>query len=401
MSRSASYRTRSQNALPVREVTCSVHSGRPCQPCILCKQGNLSKYFHPKSWKNNALLHQLRELEPSVDIQSDSCTCICRPCRDDISKISSSGFVPRWRKLKRSYKHCLDVIVQLSPFSSVELRLLDIQALNSAFKNDPDLAVIPRLSVAPVMQVLFVCTGCDFVSFFNGLGKASFLNTLYDYCSFICSDSDQVPEILSNIDQDFLSFIRLVECTYFKKHKSAFLPTYPTPMTLFNSLANNSGNSPLQHSTWLEFLRERIWSKIKYEEEMIPSDDALERHWKRACWVINVWRQSMHNNIIYPPLDGNGWKQPSPSSLVVDWDSDENSARVRETVALLKKGCGCKTGCQSYRCKCKKGDNYCFGCNSFLVDCNTQHTYIQNSNCPLSYTCSDTIGILSYTHILF
>ena len=177
----------------MREVTCSVHSGRPCQPCILCKQDNLSKYFHLKSWKNNALLHQLRELEPSVDIQSDS--CICRPCRDDISKISNSGFVPRWRKLKRSYKHCLDVIVQLSPFSSVELRLLDIQALNSAFKNDPDLAVIPRLSVAPVMQVLFVCTGCDFVSFFYGLGKASFL---YDYCSFICSDSDQVPEILSN-----------------------------------------------------------------------------------------------------------------------------------------------------------------------------------------------------------
>ena len=66
----------------------------------------------------------------------------------------------------------------------------------------------------------------------------------------------------------------------------------------------------------------------------------------------------------------------------MDWDSDENSARVRETVALLKKGCGCKTGCQSYRCKCKKGGNYCFGCNSFLVDCNTQHTYIQNSMPP-------------------
>ena len=114
--------------------------------------------------------------------------------------------------------------MQLSPFSSVELRLLDIQALNSAFKNDPDLAVIPRLSVAPVMQVLFVCTGCDFVSFFNGLGKASFL---YDYCSFICSDSDQVPEILSNIDQGFLSFIRLVGCTYFKNHKSAFFSHLP------------------------------------------------------------------------------------------------------------------------------------------------------------------------------
>ena len=90
------------------------------------------------------------------------------------------------------------------------------------------------------------------------------------------------------------------------------------------------------------------------------------------------------------PLDGNGWKQPSPSLLVVDWDSDENSARVRETVALLKKGCGCKTGCQSYRCKCKKGGNYCFGCkcvgccnlpekstNIIITTPNTDNTEIQ------------------------
>lgn len=34
----------------------------------------------------------------------------------------------------------LDVIVQLSPFSWMALRLLDMQALNSAIRNDPDLA---------------------------------------------------------------------------------------------------------------------------------------------------------------------------------------------------------------------------------------------------------------------
>ena len=37
-------------------------------------------------------------------------------------------------------------------------------------------------------------------------------------------------------------------------------------------------------------------------------------------------------------------------------------AHVREMVALIKKGCGCKTGCQSSRCKRKRGGNYCFGC---------------------------------------
>ena len=28
----------------------------------------------------------------------------------------------------------------------------------------------------------------------------------------------------------------------------------------------------------------------------------------------------------------------------------------------MRKGCGCKTGCQSSRCKCKRTGNYCYGC---------------------------------------
>lgn len=68
----------------------------------------------------------------------------------------------------------LDILVQLSSFSSVELRLLDMQALSSAFKNDPDLAAIPASSVAQAMQVMFVCTGCDFVSFLPDWEKLPF-----------------------------------------------------------------------------------------------------------------------------------------------------------------------------------------------------------------------------------
>jgi len=80
----------------------------------------------------------------------------------------------------------------------------------------------------------------------------------------------------------------------------------------------------------------------KYEEEMIPSVDALERHWKRSQWVLAVWRQANRNNIHYPPLDVNGWKLTDADTLIVNWDSDENMAEVRTTVALIKKGCGVK-----------------------------------------------------------
>ena len=119
------------------------------------------------------------------------------------------------------------------------------------------------------MQVVYVCTGCDFISFFNGIGKASFLSTLFEYCEFICSNSDQTPGVLTetcHASQGFLSFLRLVGCAYFRKHRSS---AYPTPMTLFHSTANSQQTALKNHSAWLEFLKERIRSRIKYEEEMI------------------------------------------------------------------------------------------------------------------------------------
>ena len=76
----------------------------------------------------------------------------------------------------------IDVLVRLNPFSSLELRLLDMQALISAFANDPDLAIIPQSLSTSTIQVLFIRTGCDFISFFTGFGKASFLITLFEYC---------------------------------------------------------------------------------------------------------------------------------------------------------------------------------------------------------------------------
>ena len=121
-----------------------------------------------------------------------------------------------------------------------------------------------------------------------------FLNSLFEYSDFICLNTEEAPGILASQDSDlsFLSFLRLVGCAYFRKHKSAFLPMYPTPMTIFNSLSKEDQTLRDHHSTLLQFMRETIWSRIKYEEDMIPSDGARQRHWKRSCWVLRVWRQA-------------------------------------------------------------------------------------------------------------
>ena len=153
-------------------------------------------------------------------------------------------------------------------------------------------------------------------------------------------------------------------------HKAAFLPTYPTPMTIFNSLSKDHQTPRAHHSAWLQFLRERVWSRIKYEEEMIPSDDSLERHWKRSCWVLAIWKQANSNNINYPPLIGNGWKRIDTDTLQIDLDSDDNISEVRTRVALIKKGCGCKTGYMTNRCKCKKSGSFCGPGCACLSCCN-------------------------------
>lgn len=79
----------------LRLVTSHVHPGQPCQPCILCKKDNQSKYFHPKSWKDASLLDCLKQYEPWIQ------SCIRRLCRNELNKvkdITNTGFVPRWRK---------------------------------------------------------------------------------------------------------------------------------------------------------------------------------------------------------------------------------------------------------------------------------------------------------------
>ena len=90
-------------------------------------------------------------------------------------------------------------------------------------------------------------------------------------------------------EHGFLTFLRLVGCAYFRisKHKAVFLPSFLTPMTLFNS---HFVRAEAHHSAWLDAIREKIWLWIRYEEEMLPSYDALQRHWKRSCWVASEWK---------------------------------------------------------------------------------------------------------------
>ena len=134
------------------------------------------------------------------------------------------------------------VIVQLSK-STQSAKFIDLCALQQAVITDPDLAGISIAFRCQALQT-YVSTGCDYISFFVGIGKASFFSTFFQYASFIASGVR--PGSIGRVSLDkesisFFSFIRLVGCAYFKSHTSAF--EHPTPVILFNSIEHPS-------STW-------------------------------------------------------------------------------------------------------------------------------------------------------
>jgi len=76
-------------------------------------------------------------------------------------------------------------VIQLNVFHATERKFLYLNNLQIALENEPDLVPLPSHSISEILQVLFICTGCDFVSFIKLLGKVTILNNFYQYAEFI------------------------------------------------------------------------------------------------------------------------------------------------------------------------------------------------------------------------
>ena len=130
------------------------------------------------------------------------------------------------------------------------------------------------------------------------LGKATFLKYFYQYAS-LSSGDETTPGTLADTalqdevyQQGYLSFIRLIGTVYFKKHSSGF--ETPSPAAHFKKFSDPSLTVQQQHSRWLEDKRQNIWDRTAFENEMIPSDEALLLH---SCWVVHMWQQADRNTM--------------------------------------------------------------------------------------------------------
>ena len=122
-----------------------------------------------------------------------------------------------------------------------DVKCLHLQKFKDCLHRDPDLAglVDKGLDVCKIIQVIFICSGCDFVSYFVRLGKRSFFNTFFQYAAFICGlFTENTEGLLSNTnlneddDLGLLAFYRFIGCVYFTAHRSC-LNKYTSPVELF------------------------------------------------------------------------------------------------------------------------------------------------------------------------
>ena len=130
-----------------------------------------------------------------------------------------------------------------------------------------------------------------------------------------------------------------------------------SPVAHFNLFTN--GDSPKkQHTEWYCEIRSKVWERISFEDQLPPSIEALELHWLRTLWVSDYWQQACQNTMSLLPLQWFGWNTDG-ETVTVEWESEENKVKIRTRVAFLTHGCGCKTGCTTKRCKCKKEGHLC------------------------------------------
>lgn len=116
------------------------------------------------------------------------------------------------------------VVVQINLYSSKQLQFLH---LKTALKHDPDLSTIPNHILPKIFQVLYACTGCDYISFFRGIGKATFIG--YFSNMLISFQVGRRPHTDSNngaMNFGYLSFLRLVGWCISRSTISG-LPTLP------------------------------------------------------------------------------------------------------------------------------------------------------------------------------
>ncbi len=251
-----------------------------------------------------------------------------------------------------------------------ESEFLNVKRVAEKFSNSIDMSSLSLGKIGNILQMLFVVSGSDYTSYFKNHGKCSIYKTFFQNFEFI-NQIDITLDETSNktYNKGFLSFGILMGCEYFNGCANFYNTVNPdkTPCSFFKHV-NGESNSAINVKTlakWLDEIRDTTIKLKKSEELYLPSNGSLLLHWKRCCWVSQIWKQSTSNIIEFPDVRQWGWKYNDDNDLIIMWDSQENLDKIQTTLRLWTKGCSCKSGCKNRRCGCRnrEGRSCGPGCN--------------------------------------
>ena len=255
------------------------------------------------------------------------------------------------------------VLIQYSKIYDIT-KYLHLNMLKKAVEDDGDLGYLANPhDICKIIQTLFIASGCDFVSYFVRLGKRKFYDVLFQYAGFISGDTIDLPGQLSYTDvtsdtfhHGLLSFYRLIACVYFQANR-ACLNQYNSPIDIMKTISSQDVFEA--HRQLLDIIRKATWKGV-YEDQLLPTDEALRFHWLRSCWVSTLWGNSLHEQLTVPNIRDYGWAVSDSNTVSFIWDSESNIQAIRNNVKYLTRGCGCpKSGCVNKQCSCKKNDRTC------------------------------------------
>ena len=162
-----------------------------------------------------------------------------------------------------------EIYIQLHGRRKDSNRYLHVNKLVQALHSDPDLTQVPVVQRTAILQMVYVATGCDYISYFKGIGKVFFLNVLYQHATFITAGLDPGGSLaditMENTKMGLLAFVRLVGCAYFKKHLTGF--RLDTPEALFHSITADSEEK--QHRQWLDLIRNTVRERTADESHYV------------------------------------------------------------------------------------------------------------------------------------
>jgi len=131
------------------------------------------------------------------------------------------------------------------------------------------------------MRLLYISTGCDYISYFKTFGEVTIINNFMQCATFISSGNAVGSLLHTNPNnKDIGSFVYLIGTCYFKKHITAFISHYGhmTPLQLYNSVDNSLTPSE-RHEIWLHKIRQAVCNRIVSEKDCVPTCTSLWQHW--------------------------------------------------------------------------------------------------------------------------